>query len=68
MAMTLDQLLNNGGVLRFRKPHGAYVIKNGERWPVPKEEIEAAIKAGKIRPEGSKPDIHGVWHFTRARH
>ena len=65
--MNLDQLLNNGGALRYRPPHGFYVIRQGERWPVPKEEIEAAIKARKVKPESDKPDIHGVWHFTKVR-
>lgn len=65
--MNLDQLLNNGGALRYREPHGFYVIRQGERWPVPKEEIEAAIRAGKVRPESDKPDAYGIWHFTKVR-
>lgn len=65
--MNLNQLLNNGGVLRYREPHGFYVIRQGERWPVAKEDVEAAIKAGKVRTESNKPDVHGVWHFTKCK-
>ena len=64
MAMTLDQLLANGGVLRYRPPHGFYIVRKGERHAITQEEGEAAVKTGKVRPESSEPDIHGVWHFT----
>lgn len=66
--MTLDQLLNNGGVLRFRSPHGFYVVRQNERHHITQAEGEAAVKRGLVVPESSQPDIHGVWHFTRARH
>ena len=44
MAVTLDQLLNNGGVLRFRPPHGFYVVRQGERRHITQAEGEAAVK------------------------
>lgn len=64
MAMTLGQLLNNGGVLRFRPPHGFYVVRQSERHHITQAEGEAAVKQGLVVPESSQPDIHGVWHFT----
>lgn len=44
MAVTLDQLLNNGGVLRFRPPHGFYVVRQSERHHITQAEGEAAVK------------------------
>ena len=62
--MNLNQLLNNGGVLRFRPPHGFYVVRQSERHHITQAEGEAAVKRGLVVPESSQPDIHGVWHFT----
>ena len=64
MAMTFDELLNNGGVLRFRPPHGFYVVRNGTRHSITRQEGEAAIREGRVVPESTQPDIHGVRHFT----
>ena len=62
--MSLMTQLKQGGVLRFRPPHGFYVVMHGKHQPVRVEEAEQAIKARRVRP--LEMDQFGVYHFTLA--
>lgn len=60
--MTLIQLLQTGGALRYRPPHGFYVVRSGLTIPVSQSEAQAAVKAGRVRPAGIS--AHGVYVFS----
>lgn len=60
--MSLMTQLKQGGVLRFRPPHGFYVVMHGKDQPVRTEEAEQAIKAKRVRP--LEMDKFGVFHFA----
>lgn len=60
--MTLIQLLQSGGVLRYRPPHGCYVVLAGRHVNVTESEVRGAIEARQVRPLGA--DRHGVHLFA----
>ena len=62
--MTLIQLLQTGGVLRYRTPHGFYVVLRGKHVAVTEAEARAAVTAKQVRPDGV--DQHGVYIFALA--
>ena len=59
---TLKQQLLSGAVLRYRPPHGFYVVRSGLTIPVSQSEAQAAVKAGRVRPAGIS--AHGVYVFS----
>lgn len=65
--MGLIQMLKNGAVLRYREGFGFYAVKAGLQSPVDQSQAEAAVRAGKVRPEGRGPDKFGVFHFALSR-
>ena len=60
--MTLIQLLQTGGVLRYRPPHGFYVVLRGKSTAITDAEARAAVSAKKVLPNGI--DQHGVYIFA----
>lgn len=64
MAMTLIQHLRAGAVLRYRQGFGFYVVRQGKTASVNQTEAEAAVRAGRVRPESAQPDKFGVYHFA----
>lgn len=62
--MTLLHLLKTGAVLRYRQGFGFYVVRQGKTTSVNQGEAEAAVRAGRIRPESTQPDKFGVYHFA----
>ena len=62
--MTLLQLLKTGAVLRYRAGFGFYAVRQGRDTPVNQTEAEAALRAGRVRPESPQPDKFGVYHFA----
>ncbi len=60
----LLQQLKNGGALRYRQGFGFYVVRQGVQSSVSQTEAEAAVRAGRVRPESSGPDKFGVYHFA----
>lgn len=60
--MTLIQLLQSGGVLRHRPPHGCYVVQAGREICVMESEVRSAIERRQVRPLGA--DQHGVHLFV----
>lgn len=64
MAMTLIQHLKAGAVLRYRQGFGFYVVRQGKTTSVNQAEAEAAVRAGRVRPESTRPDKFGVYHFA----
>ncbi len=60
--MTLQQLLQSGGVLRIRPPYGPYVVVAGKSTPVTEGEVRQAVESGLVRPSGI--DRHGVYGFA----
>ncbi|XJC77634.1 hypothetical protein ACHFCA_16520 [Delftia tsuruhatensis] len=65
--MGLIQMLKNGAVLRYREGFGFYAVRQGQQISVNQAEAEAAVRAGRARPEGRGPDKFGVFHFALAR-
>lgn len=63
--MTLVQLLQSGGVLRYRPPHGFYTVLRGKHVAVTEAEARAAVAAKQVRPDGI--DQHGVYIFALAK-
>ena len=67
--MSLLQLLKSGGVLRYRPPHGFYVVLAGKSTPVSESEARAAVTSKTVVPNGK--DQHGVYLFAlnqKAKH
>jgi hypothetical protein len=62
--MTLIQHLRAGAVLRYRQGFGFYVVKAGKTTSVNQAEAEAAVRAGRVRPESKEADKFGVYHFA----
>lgn len=62
--MTIIQHLKSGAVLRYRQGFGFYVVKDGKSTNVQQTEAESAIRAGRVRPESTRPDKFGVYHFS----
>ena len=60
--MNLLQMLQSGGVLRWRPPHGFYVVLRGKHVAVTEAEARAAVTAKQVRPDGV--DQHGVYIFA----
>ena len=60
--MNLLQMLQSGGVLRYRPPHGFYVVLRGKHVAVTEAEARAAVTAKQVRPDGV--DQHGVYIFA----
>ena len=58
----IKKLLMTGGSLRYRPPHGFYVVRSGLTIPVSQSEAQAAVKAGRVRPAGIS--AHGVYVFS----
>lgn len=65
--MGLIQMLKNGAALRYREGFGFYAVRQGQQISVDQIEAEAAVRAGRARPEGRGPDKFGVFHFALAR-
>ena len=63
--MNLLQMLQSGGVLRYRPPHGFYVVMRGKHVAVTEPEARAAVTAKQVRPDGI--DQHGVYIFALVR-
>ena len=55
-------LLRQGGSLRYRPPHGFYVVTNGKSTPVSQAEAKKAVESRAVRPAGK--DQHGVYRFA----
>ena len=55
-------LLRQGGSLRYRPPHGFYVVLGGKQQPVSQADARAAVRAALVRPNGI--DQHGVYLFA----
>ncbi len=62
--MTLVQHLKAGAVLRYRQGFGFYVVRQGKTTSVNQTEAEAAVRAGRVRPESKEADKFGVYHFA----
>ena len=62
---TMMLALRNGGSLRFRPPHGFYVVLAGQRVLISQGAAKAAVRAGRVRPNGI--DQHGVYLFALAK-
>jgi len=62
--MTLLQLLKIGAVLRYRPGFRFYAVRQGREISVNQVEAEAAVRAGRVRPESTGPDGFGVYHFS----
>ena len=60
--MNLLQMLQSGGVLRYRPPHGFYVVMRGKSTAITDAEARAAVSAKKVLPNGI--DQHGVYLFA----
>lgn len=58
----LRQKLRSGGSLRYRPPHGFYVVSIGKSTPILDSVARQAITTGLVRPAGV--DQHGVYLFT----
>jgi hypothetical protein len=65
--MGLIHMLKNGAVLRYREGFGFYAVRQGQQISVDQTEAEAAVRAGRARPEGRGPDKFGVFHFALSR-
>lgn len=63
--MTIEQQLRNGASLRYRDPHGFYIVKCGERIRVEQSEAEKLVRKGVVRP--NTKDQHGVYLFALNR-
>ena len=61
----IKKLLMTGGVLRYRPPHGFYVVLGGETQPVSQAEAKKAVESRAVRPAGK--DQHGVYLFALGR-
>ena len=62
--MTLLQLLKTGAVLRCRPGFRFYAVQHGREISVNQVEAEAAVRAGRVRPESTGPDGFDVYHFS----
>ena len=62
MSATILPLLRQGGSLRYRPPHGFYVVTNGKSTPVSQDEARKAVESRTVRPAGK--DQHGVYLFA----
>ena len=62
---SLLQLLKSGASLRYRPPHGFYVVLGGETKPVDQAEAKKAVESRAVRPAGK--DQHGVYLFALGR-
>lgn len=60
--MELETMLKNGAILRYRDPHGFYLVWKGKTFQCCKKEVESLAKRGRIRPNCK--DQHGVYLFT----
>lgn len=64
--MTIVQHLKAGAVLRYRHGFGFYAVRQGKQISVDQAEAEAAVRAGRVRPESKEADKFGVFHFALA--
>ena len=62
MSATILPLLRQGGSLRYRPPHGFYVVLAGKQQPVSQAEARKAVESRTVRPNGI--DQHGVYLFA----
>ena len=62
---SLLQLLKSGASLRYRPPHGFYVVLAGKTQPVSQAEAKKAVESRAVRPAGK--DQHGVYLFALGR-
>ena len=62
MSATILSLLRQGASLRYRPPHGFYVVLAGKQQPVSQSEARKAVEAKLVRPNGI--DQHGVYLFA----
>lgn len=58
----IKKLLLTGGVLRYRPPHGFYVVLGGKAHKVDQAEARKAVESRAVRPAGK--DQHGVYLFA----
>lgn len=61
----IKKLLRQGGSLRYRPPHGFYVVLAGKTQPASQDEARKAVESRAVRPAGK--DQHGVFLFTLGR-
>lgn len=62
---SLLQLLKSGASLRYRPPHGFYVVVAGKQQPISQAEAKKAVESRAVRPAGK--DQHGVYLFALGR-
>lgn len=62
MSAAILPLLRQGGSLRYRPPHGFYVVLGGKTQPVSQDEARKAVESRAVRPAGK--DQHGVFLFA----
>ena len=62
MSAAIVSLLRQGGSLRYRPPHGFYVVLGGETKPVDQAAGRQAVTSKLVRPNGI--DQHGVYLFA----
>ena len=62
MSAAIVSLLRQAGSLRYRPPHGFYVVTNGKSTPVSQAEAKKAVESRTVRPAGI--DQHGVYLFA----
>ena len=65
MSATILSLLRSGGSLRYRPPHGFYVVLAGKQQPISQDEARKAVESRAVRPAGK--DQHGVYLFALGR-
>ena len=65
MSAAILPLLRSGGSLRYRPPHGFYVVLGGKTQPVSQAEAKKAVESRAVRPAGK--DQHGVYLFALGR-
>lgn len=61
----IKKLLMTGGSLRYRPPHGFYVVLGGKAHKVDQAEARKAVESRAVRPAGK--DQHGVYLFALGR-
>lgn len=62
MSAAIVSLLRQGGSLRYRPPHGFYVVVAGKQQPISQAEAKKAVESRAVRPAGK--DQHGVYLFA----
>ena len=62
MSATILSLLRQGASLRYRPPHGFYVVLGGKAHKVDQAEARKAVESRTVRPNGI--DQHGVYLFA----